>query len=91
MWHDAFAANDPSEGSAQILMEDTPPCEKFNCPLAEKCKSQVLACKAFAEHVAHGDKVYDNASFTARMVNPTRKVYLKIFPDTENDFHLASA
>jgi hypothetical protein len=89
VWIDEFAINDPAESKAQIIMEDTPPC--IECPLAARCKSEVIACKAFAAFVAHGDAAYHLPGFYARMTNPTRKVYTKLFPETEHDMHVSAA
>ena len=56
---------------------DTPPCEKYDCPNMARCKSQELACRAFQRSVNLGDV----SQTVEDMMNPTRKIYIRLFPD----------
>jgi len=68
------------------------PCEFHNCPLAEHCKAQRLACDAFAQFVYSGKVIDPTREFVTGSVRnsiqftgeisqpvPSRRVFNQIY------------
>lgn len=71
-----------------------PPCEKFNCPSAQRCKSEKLACHAFAYYAETGRALAPQVSHSVRIgqshratlgdrIEPTAELYRGLFSDSD--------
>lgn len=68
------------------LLQPSPPCEKYKCEHFAKCKTKLLACKAFAVYVTTGRVVSPRIVWDKKRMEyiesatiPTRAQYLKIY------------
>ena len=71
-----------------------PPCEKYLCPRFNDCKTEKLACAAFAYYVttnrvippwkrAVTDPITRKVTLENTPIAPTKKIYNKIFSEDE--------
>lgn len=58
-----------------VMLNQPPPCESFNCKLYEKCKTNLLACESFKHYVDTGHSVDPRATWVGRNMK-SRKIEL---------------
>lgn len=81
IWVDHYAKNDnPLPDLARAFLEiPPPPCEALNCANYQTCEESQLACEAFARYISKG-AVADTVHTRESMSNPTRNIFLRIYP-----------
>jgi len=87
IWTDDYAVNYRTEAELERDSGRKPeegmepsPCQVYECSLYEQCKNNAMSCKGFADYIRNGEARED------RIGDPSRKLYLKVFGDPNDEY-----
>lgn len=84
----------PVHSTLKTIIVGKTPCEAFYCPKYTACKEEHLACESFKQYVNSGRLFPPNSILKHKKmkigkgINPTRRIYNKLFSDCDLDEHL---